>query len=174
MQTDQWHLRRKHNHENRDVERNVKMSTTSSSHNQQIARSEERRRDDEQTERWNCRRHSEDDHQQGCACVSALKQAWSVGESTLGLWLTSNPFGFMPQLGVLALFGIATIGALYGLCREVVCLARERVSVSMEVQRRLSPRLMAWPAVSASWLLWLWLLSPLWLAICTRFNRVAL
>ena len=39
--------------------------------------------------RRNVRDH-EDDHQQRRPGVSALKQAWSAGESTVGVWMTSN------------------------------------------------------------------------------------
>ncbi len=36
----------------------------------------------------------------------------ALAGALLGLWLTNNPFGFMPQLGVLALFGIVLNAAI--------------------------------------------------------------
>ncbi len=36
----------------------------------------------------------------------------AMGGALLGLWATSNAFGFMPQLGVLALFGIVLNAAI--------------------------------------------------------------
>ena len=36
----------------------------------------------------------------------------ALGGALLGLWLTNNPLGFMPQLGILALFGIVLNAAI--------------------------------------------------------------
>ncbi len=36
----------------------------------------------------------------------------AVAGALLGLWLTNSPFGFMPQLGLLALFGIVLNAAI--------------------------------------------------------------
>ncbi|QEG20403.1 efflux RND transporter permease subunit [Mariniblastus fucicola] len=36
----------------------------------------------------------------------------ALGGALLGLWLTTNPLGFMPQLGILALFGIVLNAAI--------------------------------------------------------------
>jgi multidrug efflux pump subunit AcrB len=36
----------------------------------------------------------------------------ALGGALLGLWLTNNPIGFMPQLGILALFGIVLNAAI--------------------------------------------------------------